>query len=166
MKPIALIGMMGSGKTTIGKQLAKELDLPWYDSDLFIEQSTHETINDIFSTKGEAYFRTLETKALKTLLTTPCVLSTGGGIITTKENREQLKNNAHVIFLETSIETLATRIDDQNRPLLQNQPVEQKLRTLYDKRESFYRECAHYTIKTDDKTVEEIVALIKQKLSQ
>ena len=166
MKPIALIGMMGSGKTTIGKQLAKELHLPWHDSDLFIEQTTHEQIKDIFATKGEAYFRKLETRALQTLLTFPGILSTGGGIIIQKENREQLKNNAYVIFLEASIQTLVTRIDDQNRPLLQNEPMEQKLRTLYDKRESLYRECAHDTIKTDHKTIEEIVTLIKQKLPQ
>ena len=131
MRPIVLIGMMGSGKTTIGKKLAMDLNLSWVDTDLYIENTKHQSISSIFETQGESYFRDCETNALQQLINHPGVISTGGGIIVRQENRQLLTEHTLVIFLETEITTLIKRLDINNRPLLQNEMIETKLTSLY-----------------------------------
>lgn len=157
MKPIILIGMMGSGKTTIGKALSSHLSLSWIDTDQYIEKQEQQSISHLFAKKGESYFRLCETKALETLIPTVDVISTGGGIIVTPINREMIKDKAFVIYLKTSIPTLVARIDPSNRPLLQNEDMEAKLMMLYEKRQGFYEECAHLTIETSSLSIQEVV---------
>lgn len=165
MKPIVLIGMMGSGKTTIGKKLAMDLNLSWVDTDLYIEKTKQQSISSIFETQGEDYFRVCETNALQQLINYPGVISTGGGIIVRQGNRQLLTEHALVIFLETEIPTLIKRLDSTNRPLLKNGTIETKLTSLYEVRESFYRECAHITMKTDHLTVAQVVEQIKNQMN-
>lgn len=165
MKPIILIGMMGSGKTTIGKALSSHLSLSWIDTDQYIEQQEQQSISHLFAKKGEAYFRLCETKALQTLMSTVDVISTGGGIIVTPINREMIKDKAFVIYLKTSIPTLVARIDPSNRPLLQDEDMETKLTTLYETRQKLYEECAHLTIETSSLSIQEVVHSITDVLS-
>ena len=166
MRPIVFFGMMGSGKTTIGKKLAMDLNLSWVDTDLYIENTKHQSISSIFETQGESYFRDCETNALQQLINHPGVISTGGGIIVRQENRQLLTEHTLVIFLETEITTLIKRLDINNRPLLQNEMIETKLTSLYKARENFYRDCAHITVKTDHLTVAEVVEQIKNQMNQ
>ena len=153
MKPIVLIGMMGSGKTTVGKTLATELKLPWVDTDIYIEETNNQTISSIFKKYGEAYFRDCETKALQKLMNLSGVISTGGGIIVRQENRKLLQKETFVIYLKTEIPTLIQRLDPTNRPLLKNENIEQKLISLFEARANFYEQCAHLTIQTDQLTI-------------
>ena len=164
MKPIVLIGMMGSGKTTVGKTLATELNLPWVDTDIYIEEKTHQTISSIFEQQGEAYFRECETKALKQLIDQSGVISNGGGIIISEDNRKLLHEQTLVIYLKTTIPTLIQRLETTNRPLLKGGNVEQKLTDLFEARATFYENCAHLTVQTDDLTVHEVVHQIKQMI--
>lgn len=165
MKPIILIGMMGSGKTTIGKALSSHLSLSWIDTDQYIEQQEQQSISHLFAEKGETYFRRCETKALETLMSTVDVISTGGGIIVTPINREMIKDKSFVIYLKTRIPTLVARIDPSNRPLLQDEDMETKLTTLYEKRQKLYEECAHLTIETSSLSIQEVVHSIIDTLS-
>lgn len=165
MKPILLIGMMGSGKTTIGKGLSEELSLSWADTDQYIEQQTQNSISHLFQQHGENYFRQLETQALQSLITRAEIISTGGGIIITPANRKILKNQATVIYLKANINTLATRIDPSDRPLLQNEDLKDKFATLYHQRSKWYEECAHYMIETDLLTIGDVIATIKNLLT-
>lgn len=164
MKPIVLIGMMGSGKTTVGKTLATELNLPWVDTDIYIEGINNQTISSIFEEQGESYFRDCETKALQKLIHQHGVISTGGGIIVRQENRKLLQKETFVIYLKTKIPTLIQRLDTTNRPLLKNENIKQKLTSLFEARAAFYEECAHLTIQTDQLTIHEVVNQIKQKI--
>ena len=166
MKPIVLIGMMGSGKTTVGKQLATQLKSSWVDTDQYIENLEKQTISKVFQLKGEAYFRECETKALQQVLQQYDVISTGGGMILKTKNRELLKNSAIVIYLETQLSTLVSRLDTSNRPLLQQDDLTTKLSALINQRKDLYQECADVTIQTDrlsvDDIVKQIISYIKQ----
>ena len=164
MRPICLIGMMGSGKTTIGKALAIDLNLTWIDTDDYIEAQTQKQIATIFEKSGEQYFRELEKKALMKALPYFECISTGGGSIIAPENRDLLKKNAYVIYLTAEIKTLANRLTRANRPLLKNEPLEEKLAALFEVRADLYQTCADLTIVTDDLTIAEVIAQIKQRM--
>ena len=164
MRPLVFIGMMGSGKTTIGKALAKELNLTWIDTDDYIEQQTKKSIPELFDSQGEAYFRQLETKALDSVILNYQCISTGGGIIITPKNRDLLKNKAFVIHLTADIQTLVSRLSHSNRPLLQNVSLDKRLKDLINARSTFYQECANLTIDTSNLSIENIVLTIKNEL--
>lgn len=166
LKPIVLIGMMGSGKTTVGQKLATDLHLPWSDTDFYIEKSEQKSISSIFEQHGETYFRECETKALQQLIQDRGVISTGGGIIINALNRDILQQQAHVIYLETEIPTLIKRLDVSNRPLLKNENIELKLNSLFKARAKFYKDTSHVTVKTDKLTIKEVVEAIKSQLNQ
>ncbi len=166
MKPIVLIGMMGSGKTTVGQKLATDLHLSWADTDFYIEESEQKSISSIFEQHGETYFRECETKALQQLIQNQGVISTGGGIIINELNRDILQQQAHVIYLETETPTLIKRLDINNRPLLKNENIESKLTSLFKARSKFYKDTSHITVKTDKLTIEEVVEEIKRKINQ
>lgn len=131
MKSIILIGMMGSGKTTIGQSLAADLSKSWIDTDQYIEQKEQQSIPDLFKRLGEPYFRSYETTALSELLSCVDIISTGGGIIVTEANRHLIQKGATVIYLKARIDTLVRRIDPTDRPLLHNEDIAKKLETLY-----------------------------------
>ncbi|MGH1399054.1 MAG: shikimate kinase [Alphaproteobacteria bacterium] len=139
-KPIILAGMMGTGKSHIGKLLAERLSLPFYDSDKVIEERGGLTIPEIFELYGEARFRESETKTIIELLGQgACVIATGGGALTNDAVLEAVKAQSHSIWLHADLETLMERLSQsKNRPLLQNDNPKAILEDLLEKRESLY----------------------------
>lgn len=158
MKSIALIGLMGSGKSTIGALLAQKLDLDFVDIDSEIEKKEGTTISEIFAQKGETFFRELETEILKDFSNkNNQVLSTGGGAVQKEENLKILQNNCTIIYLKTSPEVLFERIkDDNSRPLLKNDNPLATLQELLKKRQDNYLK-ADIIVDTDNKTLDEIL---------
>ena len=154
MKPIILIGMMGSGKTTIGHLLAHESHMTYLDTDECVEQISQQQISTLFKIKGEPYFRQLEHDALLFAKRHAQIISTGGGILTNSDNYPLLLD-AHVFYLQASLETLLTRITTDNRPLLQ-QDVAKTLATLLHNRHAIYEQFATHIIQTDSLTPEEV----------
>lgn len=164
-KMIYLTGFMGSGKTTIGAELGGKLAAKVIDTDRWIEEREGHTIKAIFAEKGEAYFRDLETEALKEIKGNHLIVTTGGGIVGRQENRELMKKNGKVIYLHCQIEELMKRLkNDISRPLIQNQDQE-KIAALFQSRKALYEE-ADVTIDTTKKEIEEVVSMIEEWLKK
>lgn len=142
MKPIILTGFMGSGKSTVGRLLAKKTNRRFVDSDAVIAERAGMPIPRIFQTEGEEGFRQRETAALKELLTEPSmVLATGGGAVLRPENRELFLHTGIVVFLKASPDVIYRRVSDSHdRPLADGQTFEH-LSRLYEKRMSCYEQC-------------------------
>lgn len=162
---IILIGMMFSGKTTVGESLAKCLNMTHFDSDKIIEKH-HGAISTIFKDYGESYFRDLEEEVIEYILKMHpnCVLSTGGGCIIREKTRNALKNKI-VIFLQTSLQELQRRATIDN--LLQHsldiqRPLLQQLEKLYYERENLYYETANFIVPTDNKNITDVAKEIKK----
>ena len=163
---LIIIGPMASGKSTVGRRLSNRLNLQFIDVDKEIEKSAGVSISWIFDVEGEERFREREVKELaKSIDNNNCVISTGGGAILSKENREVLKKGT-VIYLETSIQTQLERtINDKKRPLLQNSNNrEQTLRELKKIRDPLFEECANITIKEGKNSHNEVVEEIINQL--
>ncbi len=160
---IFLIGMMGSGKTTIGKLLSKKLDKDFYDSDHVVEENTGVRVPLIFEYEGEVGFRKREESVLKELVRhTNIVLATGGGIILSKDNCELLKNNGHVIYLKSTCEDLVVRMTgDKTRPLLQEGDLRKTLENLFSIRDPIYSSISDCIIETSNKRTNEITSEIE-----
>ena len=161
---IALIGMMGSGKSTIAKQLAKELGFKLLELDEIFEEQENSTISDYFKNFGEENFRKIESKILgEALKKENIILSTGGGVILKKENRDLLfQNNILTIYLETNVENIYDRIkNDEKRPLLKVKNPKNEIENILNNRIKYYSQ-AKYKINTNDKTIENIIEEIKQ----
>lgn len=148
LENIYLIGLMGVGKTTIGKQLAKALQRPFYDSDKVIEDCMGVDIPTIFSYEGEEGFRMREQAAIEQLSAIPgIVMATGGGAVIKPENREVLKSNGFVVYLHCSIDKILYRTrHDTQRPLLRTDNPRQRLQDLLAQRDPLYMECADFKI--------------------
>lgn len=158
MRKITLIGMMGSGKTTIGKILSEQTGISAIDLDNFIENKENKSISEIFKTKGEQYFRTVEANTIKELTQTTSsqILSLGGGAFENEQTRELLLKNSTVIYLETTPEEIFKRIKKtNNRPLLKNNMTIEKISEIMTKRKNNYN-LAHRKILTDGKTPSKI----------
>lgn len=166
MQSIFLIGPMGAGKTTMGRQLAKKLHLDFYDSDKVVEERTGATIPLIFELEGEAGFRQREQAIIDEFTQkNNLVLATGGGAILRDVNRQHLKSRGIVIYLHSDIAHLMERIrHDKNRPLLQTPDPEAKLREIMAQREPLYRETAHITINTGDVSIRAAIQAILDRL--
>lgn len=138
---IYLVGMMGTGKTTIGKVLAQKLEYRFFDSDDILEKVTQTSINEIFANQGEKVFRQLETQVLGQLCAyTKAVIATGGGAVLKTKNWSYLHHGL-VIWLDAPVELLYQRLaQDNTRPLLNGQDLRQKLTSILETRESFYGE--------------------------
>ena len=150
---IFIIGMMGTGKSTIGILLANKVKKPFIDLDEEIEKSTKRTISDIFRIDGENIFRKIETAHLKKV--SDSVISCGGGIILKEENRNLIRRNGTTILLTASIRELTNRLKYSNkRPLLAQNSPEDSLSELWSKRKDHYSSTADITIETDGKTPE------------
>ncbi|MFK8067378.1 MAG: shikimate kinase AroK [Gammaproteobacteria bacterium] len=157
-----LIGPMGSGKTTIGRQLARSMKKSFHDSDHEIEDHTGASISLIFDIEGEEGFRTRE-KAIIDELTQQdnIVLSTGGGVILDIENRKNLKDRGTVIYLHASLKKLFYRTSrDKKRPLLQTEDPREKLRQIVEERDPLYRQTADLIVETEGRTVPQVVSYI------
>ena len=160
MKHIILMGFMGAGKTTVGKELAKALSCEFIDTDEKIECEQGRKISDIFGKDGEQAFRDKETDLLKRLQdsTETFVLSIGGGMPVREENRVLLRSIGTVVYLKTSKEEIIRRVSgDTSRPLLQGGALEEKVTNLMNVREKIYIETAHKEVLTDGKSPEELV---------
>lgn len=164
MRNIFLIGFMGSGKSTVGKALAKEIGYDFIDIDSFIEESTKMSIPDIFAKAGEAWFRDQETFAVSCLAEgKDRVIATGGGVVEREENIEIMKkNDGFVVYLKATPDKLWTRVGkDPNRPLSTDLAT---FRKRFDARKPKYETAADLVIDTDGKTVEKIMSIIKEYL--
>lgn len=159
---IYLIGLMGAGKTTIGRQLAKALSLPFYDSDKAIEERTGVDIPTIFEFEGEEGFRDREQKMIQQLTQLKgIVLATGGGAILRQENRNLLKENGFIVYLQCSVDRILERTrKDTQRPLLQTENPRERVETLCAQREPLYLECADFIIDTGKLTSKDAVEQI------
>ncbi|MCK5460269.1 shikimate dehydrogenase, partial [Candidatus Parcubacteria bacterium] len=147
---VALVGFMGSGKTTVGKVLAKKLNKNFIDIDVEIEKRAKLPITEIFAKYGEANFRKIEKDELKSALKNrTAVIACGGGVVLSKKNRELLKNFSTVIFLKAEAETIAKRLkNDKSRPLLCGSDKEKikKIKEMIKKRKIFYQKVLDFTI--------------------
>ena len=164
---IFLIGPMGAGKTTIGKLLAQELKLDFYDSDREIESRTGADIAWIFDMEGEEGFRKREAKVIEELSTrSKIVLATGGGVVLLEQNRRFLHSRGTVIYLMTTInQQLERTLRNQKRPLLQNiDDPETKLRDLMKEREPLYREIADYMVMTSRRNAKAVCNELTQHI--
>ncbi len=165
---IILIGPMGAGKTTIGRQLAKTLSMDFVDSDHEIESRTGVNIPLIFDLEGEQGFRQRETAVIDDLSQRErLVLATGGGVVLSPENRRHLHDRGIVIYLHAEIDQLLNRTrHDRNRPLLQTDNPRKKFEELMALREPLYRETAHITINTDQHSINHTVNKIISALEK
>ncbi|MBP0600756.1 bifunctional shikimate kinase/3-dehydroquinate synthase AroKB [Herbaspirillum sp. LeCh32-8] len=159
---IILVGLMGAGKTTIGRALAKKLGKRFVDSDHEIEARTGAAIPVIFEIEGEESFRRREAEVIRELSAQPdIVLATGGGVVLREENRENLKKGGTVIYLRASINQILQRTGrDKNRPLLQTADPRRKLEELSRQREPLYREVADFVVETNRPNVQFLVQTI------
>lgn len=169
MRSVILIGMMGSGKTTIGRILARKLNRAFVDTDREIEYRAGQTINEIFASDGEAAFRKMETDLLLDLVdrSRPVVIACGGGIIVRAENLSLLRQIGPVIWLSMSAEHLVERLRysrRQSRPLLQVANWPDVVRQLMLERESRYRQAADIALAIDGLSPGQVVAEILRHL--
>lgn len=163
VKAIYLTGFMGAGKTTIGEELAKQLQLPVIDTDQQIEKKLNKSIREIFEQHGEQYFRNQETRILKELPTSDTIITTGGGIVINSENREWMKKNGQVVLLNADLDTIYERVHkDPNRPIA-SKKNKAELIDLYQSRVEFYKDCT-FIVETADKNIDEIVNEINERL--
>jgi len=175
MKPdqhLILIGFMGSGKSSVGRELASLLHRPFIDLDNYIEKQTGLTISEIFEHQGETSFRRLEQQSLKTILAyPPLVLATGGGTIINEDNRRLMQNRGYIVFLDAGRDTIMKRTGtSHSRPLLltgdktiSDRFRQQKIKDLLNERRPFYEIC-HLKILTDNLSVHQVTRKILQQL--
>ncbi len=161
MEHIILIGFMGSGKTTIGKRLAKATGWTFTDTDERIEKAQGTSISAMFAERGEQYFRDLETDMLKTLQSEeePLVISVGGGLPVRAENRKLMRELGKVVYLTADVETLMHRLrGDRTRPMLQSGvSLKDRIEELMAARGALYEDAADVKVATDGKSRETIV---------
>jgi len=163
---IFLVGPMGAGKSTIGRHLADELHLDFFDSDQEIERRTGADIAWIFDLEGEDGFRKREEDVINDLTDKQgIVLATGGGSIVSKNVRNRLSARGIVVYLQTTIDKQVARTQrDKRRPLLQTEDPEQVLRDLADSRNPLYTEVADYVVETDDQSARAVANQIINKI--
>lgn len=163
---LILVGPMGSGKSAVGKQLARLLRRPFYDSDTEIERRTGVDIPFIFEKEGEAGFRQREREAIEALTSLEnIILATGGGAILLPENRRMLRERGWVVYLQTSVAQQAERVrQGRARPLLSNVDPTVRLSALMDLRAPLYTEIADVTVATDNRKVRSVADDILREL--
>lgn len=166
MNNIILIGFMGAGKTTVGKLLAKENGMKFVDTDERIVAEQGRSIPDIFAEEGEPYFRDLETELLSRMQkdTRQAVISVGGGMPVREENRKLLRNLGCVIYLSATKQSILGRVrNDGSRPMLNGENLEARVEKLMREREALYRQAAHLDIRTDERSVYQVLQIIQQE---
>jgi shikimate kinase len=161
-----LVGLMGAGKSSVGRQLANLLHKDFIDSDSEIERRTGADIPLIFELEGEAGFRQRESRVIEELTRRQnIVLATGGGVVLDQQNREVLKTRGFVIYLQASVEQLFERTSrDRRRPLLQTDDPHARLTELLRQREPLYEEIADLVVNTDRRSVHQVVDEIRDQI--
>ncbi|MGY0402291.1 shikimate kinase [Carnobacterium jeotgali] len=159
---IVLIGMTGSGKSTIGEKLSQQLGMPFKDIDLFIEHTTKQSIPELFEV-SEAHFRAIETKACKKLASTEdrTVISCGGGVVLNPKNIEVLRKTGWVVFIDRPVEHIIKDIEIGHRPLLKE--GDNNLYQLYEERFSLYQKAADFRV-DNQSNLEDVLNTIKNNL--
>lgn len=167
-RPIFLVGMMGSGKSTVGKKLATVLGRAFIDADKELELRCGVPITTIFELEGEDGFRRREASLISDLTGEPgLVLATGGGAVLLPENRTVLHERGYVVYLKASVQDLWLRLrNDKVRPLLRTPDPRRRIAELIDARDPLYQACAHLTVATGRQPVERVVAAIVAALPQ
>lgn len=159
---IVLIGMPGCGKSTLGKLLAEELNLNFYDMDEYIEQKTNTSIPNLFE-KGEEYFRDIESEVCVELMNKKnSLISSGGGVVKRNRNVQTLRENSIVIFIDRPVESIMSDIEISGRPLLKN--GKDKLYSLYKERYELYCSAAHIKI-TNNISIEGVIEKCKNEIN-
>jgi shikimate kinase len=163
---VALIAMPGGGKSTLGRQLAQAMNVPFLDTDTLIEQQIGMSIKEWFAQEGELAFRDIEQKVLAQQSTgDDMVLATGGGAVLREANRLLLQQNFTVFYLHSSPSALYRRLRyDKTRPLLQVSNPLEKLEQLYQERDPIYRQTAHFVLETGRPAVQSLVHKILMQL--
>lgn len=166
MSNIFLIGFMGTGKTTIANALKRKYDMQVVDMDAEIEKEQQMAISDIFSSKGEEYFRDLETQLVKDLQKKDnVVISCGGGAVLREENVTEMKKSGKIVLLNATPETILERVkNSHNRPLLEGNKNVDFIRELMSKREDKYNAAAEITVSVDNRDVDEIADEVYRKV--
>jgi shikimate kinase len=165
---ISLVGMPGSGKSTVGRHVAKQLGLPFVDTDHLIEQRIGCSIREYFELHGEPAFRDVEAEVIDEATATGerRVIATGGGAVLREANRHALRERSTVMYLRTTPEDLGRRLrHDTHRPLLQgSSDALQRLRQLFQERDPLYRRTAHYVIETQRPSVHTLVNMVLMQI--
>ncbi|MEO5771133.1 MAG: shikimate kinase [Burkholderiaceae bacterium] len=168
MPLISLVGMPGSGKSTVGRHVAKHLGLQFVDTDPVIERRIGCSIRDYFETQGEPAFRDIEQSVIDEVTQWPDhVVATGGGAVLREANRQALHGRSTVVYLRSTPEDLARRLrHDTHRPLLQQGGADplRRLRSLFQERDPLYRSTAHYIIETGRPSVHSLVNMVLMHL--
>ncbi len=163
---VFFVGLMGAGKTTVGRAVARRLERPFFDSDHEVEARTGARIPVIFELEGEAGFRNREAEMIEELSAREgIVLATGGGAVLRPENRTALRERGFVVYLRAHPHDLWLRTRrDKNRPLLQTEDPKGRLEALYEQRDPLYREVADFVIETGRPSVNGLVNMVLMQL--
>lgn len=163
---VSLVGMPGGGKSTVGRQLARQLGVSFVDTDHVIEERLGGSIRDYFAQHGEVAFRDLEQQVIDELTQSATgVLATGGGAVLREANRQALQDRSTVVYLRSSAEEIYRRLrHDTQRPLLQVADPLRKLRDLHRERDPLYRRTAHFVIETGRPSVPTLVGMVLMQL--
>lgn len=158
-----LVGPMGAGKSTVGRELARQLGVPFRDSDTRVEGNANAGIPELFAEHGETGFRDLEETAINELTASGgLILATGGGAVLRQANRQRLHDRGTVVYLTATVATQLERTRDSDRPLLKTADPGERLRQLLAERDPLYRATAHHVVATDGEPLAELVATILQ----
>lgn len=165
---VFLVGLMGAGKTSVGKLLAKRLGKTFHDSDHVIEARTGVKIPVIFEIEGEHGFRARESSIIDELTALDnIVLATGGGAILSPANREALRSRGTVVYLRAGVDELWNRTrHDRNRPLLQTADPRARLALLHEQRDPLYQEVAHIVLDTGTQSLKSLVVRLETSLAR
>ena len=168
MNHIVIIGFMGSGKTRVGKRLAKDFDIPFVDIDRVVTKKMNLSSKEIFDRFGEPFYRALETTAVKALIEDPeqKVISLGSGLPMQEQNEKYLKELGTVVYLKGSLATLKKRLEGSSKdPMLDGDDRDEKIKKLLKQRDPVYQKFADVTVVTGEKPFEELIKEIEEKLA-
>ena len=162
--PLWLIGMMGSGKSTVGQVVASRTGKLFLDTDLLVEDASGLAVFDVFEAEGEAAFRLRESDAIRSAAgVADAIVATGGGVVLLEDNVRSMKSSGPVVWLRADPLTLATRIGNASgRPLLTDVDVVGRLSVILDHRTDAYQRAADHMIDTDDCSVEDVAVLVEK----
>ena len=167
MNHIVIIGFMGSGKTRVGKRLAKDFNLPFVDVDRVVSKKMNLTMKEIFDRFGEPFYRALETTVIKALIDDPeqKIISLGSGLPMQEQNEKYLKELGTVVYLKGSLTTLKKRLADSKKdPMLDGEDRDDKIKKLLKQRDPVYQKFADIQVITGDKPFEDLIAQLEEKL--
>ena len=165
MPLVWLVGMMGSGKSAVGRLVAFRQDRPFVDTDTVIEHLAERPIRQIFAEEGEAWFREVEATAVSSLVSHDGVVATGGGVVLREDNVVAMRSSGPVVWLRASIEALQARVGgDDHRPLLAGAPTADRLAALMAERAERYAGAADFVIDTDNLTIAQVTAAVEAVL--